>query len=600
MAQRSIEQIDVFRDGVYYPTTTTALLGSMSEKDADRLRRDINKANARRRRGTDADSSDDAAAMFDYPVRCTFCRRPVYISRQSSLGGSLRYFQHYKTEDPADKNCPQYSGTTIPLDVIRSLKYQGAQESERHYRLKIAISRILRSDPRIDPESVRIEQRLVDGQAWRRPDVQAQVGRTTVAFEAQVSTEMASMIAAREYFYESAKNAAILWVLPEFDPARIRQSHTDILTHNLDHLYALTPELIEHSLHSQTLMLECWIHMPVLAADKLVYQWERRVVRLEEITFKNGHAYVVDTQVIEAELKSVPVSQPAETPPSAVPTSAPELDQEQRFWDRWSALYARVAGLPFHAIYPDLVNSEMAGNPTRWISGLWLKTRGLDWHQVECPMLVMRAIKSADTGNLDWSKQTWKWLTHELCCSYRDWLGPYQYLTRRSGILEDILSQDTDGRIHQAFELARVNRPLSDERRALLKLVSDQLPLEQPPTLSLIDYADEGICYPGIETSQSSMNMRLEFPDWQETINRMRSRGTRGGDLRDVRYRLYERIYSICSSDRHWLPMPNLRPFGDPSLVCIQPTTNNYPQLLERWLNQCQVLEKCLARIESR
>lgn len=572
-----IRAIDLYEDGNYKPVDSEDLFFTLSKKEVSRLRVRINQSRAR-----------DKTEL----IRCSLCKEPLYISASPFSQEKSYHLSHRRTEDEALRKCPQRSKSSVPIDVLRSLKYKGATESKEHHDLKYLISELLKADPNIDSGSVLVESRLVESGEWRRPDVQANVEGYTTAFEVQVSTEMAPVIAAREYFYE--KFGRILWILPRFCPEKINQSQIDISVSNHDHLFVLDNEMSELSLSKGELHLRCWVHMPSLEAGALIYRWVDSVVALTQIKFRNGHAYVIDTLEIESDLKSkieqansvnTATDQPKLSSASkAVIKSSNYLysasEQEIRLWVKWKRICDFVLEpLVVKKLVKLLPDEYGCGPQTSRLSGILLRLHGIDWNRLECSDTTIKLISSAASKQLYWKHQTWLWATNLLCREFPQWIGPYHRLLKGSDVLHEL---KRSGAVREAFKVARKrsgDQVLGEQEKALLGLIAPQLDM-QTPSLPLLDFEQYGFGYV-IEfrnrTPEHLVNVvSPDFPLYTASAHREEA------STELLRREIHGSI--LKCREPSWLPMPNL-PSKVDGTVQLLPIGNDFRQ---SWLSRME------------
>ncbi|MBV0934916.1 DUF6035 family protein [Marinobacterium weihaiense] len=574
-----------------YEHTTVDEITQESPKAMERLRGRINRANARNevvRQGRE-DGSETSPL-----IRCRFCLEPLFVRSTSQ---QEYYFCHYRLQEDKADNCPQRSDTSIPLAIVRALQHQGLQESRLHYKLKHQIAEILAQDPLVAPGSVKVEQRLAKApRIWRKPDVQAVVNNVRVAFEVQVSRELAPAIAAREYFYEAHAGTAILWVLPSFDPDRLNQSVKDIQVSNADHLYVLSPACIEHSLKEGRLYLECWLHAPYRNGFQLEYKWESRTVSLDEIRFVEGHGRVQDLARLEESIqmeiddlrKKVLDST---TRPLLTDGEITGLQAEMaEFHSEWVEFVHQVAQLPVETIWPYYFNQYQNGPQSLCLVGIWLKARGIDWHLVDIPVFVQRALRSAHDDVSGWPTQSWSWIANEISkpnASY--WIAPFHQLARRSGRLQELIQGDRHGVFREALERAKKYGRMPDKEKMLLKMICPALEMDipMPQTLPCIGLHEGVAGYPIFKTPLGRYT-GLVAPEWgvAEHCPTFKKRSKVMTSIR----------HSIERQDR--LPMPSLPLYqGDLEEVVSPGADHEQRQMLNTWKKQKDFMERTLAGV---
>ena len=448
---------------------------SMSEKEKQRLRRDINKCHH----------------LEMHPlIRCNFCKESLYISHR----GGAPFFSHRRTDDIVLLKCPQRSESQSTIDDIRALKYMGQQESRRHIDLKNKISKYLLSDSSIDPQTVLQETRLTIEGEWRRPDVQAVHKNRLIAFEAQVSTEMASMIVAREYFYE--RFGHIIWVLPSLNVTNINQSVKDILVSNNDHLFVLDNEAEEESTKQKKLVLNCWIHWPYIADTTIEYQWESHLVSLDEIDFSDGRAMVKNVSDEERKLKKF-VDQLSDKKINAKKETSlrnrrsyeklgnpdkeegPESDVDF-FMCRWrEAVEWFLNDDNVSALQREFALDDYCSE----LFYVWLKLHGISWHGLRISDFVYKALYSARSGDLVYENQNWTWLINAIHINQPKWYGAFIALARYQKNTSIINHIKNNEKLRSLHEKAKTNaeRISEEERRFLALFYPSVVPDTEPP-----------------------------------------------------------------------------------------------------------------------
>jgi len=102
---------------------------------------------------------------------CPLCGRGLYLSGDLSKAGHFRH-------RAGDGEACQERVRGLPEDVIRVMKYRGAQESEAHRRAKALIVASLEADARFSDVMVEKTWRgEVDPKSLRRPDVRRRAAR---------------------------------------------------------------------------------------------------------------------------------------------------------------------------------------------------------------------------------------------------------------------------------------------------------------------------------------------------------------------------------------------------------------------------------------
>ena len=487
----SVQCVDCLtEDSKHYLSVYLADIGTQSQKALQRLRNNISTVKSHNKL---VDAGKLSGPRQLVPLRCSFCLEPLYI--RTATNGIEQYAIHGPVLNDEAPNCPQRSETTIPAWVLRALQHQGIQEGERHYRLKHSLAQILSKDPLVDSESVKVEARLKGHHGlWRKPDVQAWLptANTHVAFEVQVSKELPLAIASRQYFYRLTHGLAIIWVLPEFKPELLSQSQRDIQTQNSDHLFALPEKCIEASRTSGSLQLECWLHKPYRNGNAVSFAWERKTITLDQITFKDGGPIVEDLQAHESSIRAqIEKDKPrlrTTTPTDPTEKLKPQvLNQPDHFDRRWRNLVWRISCLQDDVMWPYLI-SEISSMPAfeqcQTISGIWLRSRGINLAQTSIPPFVLKALRSASLDRSVWEKQRWSWITNEMIkeCNRR-WIGPFHNLLNQSGRSSIITSR----KYREVIADTRQTRViLSEKEKIFIRSICPNLNLPAPKIMNTL------------------------------------------------------------------------------------------------------------------
>ena len=190
---------------------------------------------------------------------------------------------------------------------IRRFKYGGRQEGEPHKRAKERIVRSLRADNRFAAVVVEGTWRGdVDRSSRRRPDVRAEIGDLSLAFEAQLSTTFLSVVLERQAFYRE-NGGLLVWVLPSFDPQNRRQTDDDILFCNNSNVLLVDEESTLESERSGELHFGCWIaHRDIDDEGRSRTRWERRLVGWDGLTIDQDgqRAFAVDVEGAERKART--------------------------------------------------------------------------------------------------------------------------------------------------------------------------------------------------------------------------------------------------------------------------------------------------------
>lgn len=580
-----IQLIDKWNGTSYEPIDGILFFHELNPKDHQRLRMEIN--NAR--------NSDRAPIL-----RCSLCKEPLYI-RAKSLSDKHEYFpSHHKAISEEQELCPQRSNTHIPIEIIRALKYQGAAESKLHHDLKHHIAEILRLDSSIPSDTIHIEKTIkVEGE-WRKPDVQASLDGLVTAFEVQVSTEMAPMISVRQYFYQ--KFGRIIWIMPNFDPGKIRQSQIDIAVTNNDHLFVLDDEMIQLSFERKELHLRCWIHMPYRNDSSIEYEWQQKTIGLSDVQFKNGHPYVVDVETIESAIKAecelIGESKKQLTADPAPTNKVVSL--ERQLWDRWVSICTSItdAATQQHLI-STITKQYQKGCQSSQLLGILLRLYGLNWKDLQCKDTTLALLQSAADGHLHWENQSWKWAVHQVCQNHSRWFAPFLKLLKKSDVwpLDDLAQSKIFQETYR--DLKQTPIYLTSQEKTLLSLMFPDTfegTDNSPCKYDLIDFETNGFCYTAeLRTRKGSDIVDVVFSDvygYQTACLREEiPKGRMRWDL--------ERMIHLHSNANTWLPMPNLPPNADYEFIHFPVGSSGKANFFGKIDNQLLTLEKELQSLTS-
>ncbi|WP_027858897.1 DUF6035 family protein [Marinobacterium jannaschii] len=578
-----IQAIEIFNNGIYQQDSAEIFFESHSQKEIQRLRMKI----------TSLREAGEPALL-----RCSLCKGSLYIKAKSLEKEKTYFLSHYKTNSHESESCPQRSGLGIPIEALRALIYRGALESKKHSELKNLIAKLLRIDLSIPSESIKIESRLKNHNEWRQPDVQAEVGGFITAFEVQVSTEMASMIAARQYFYE--RFGRILWILPSFDPTTIKQSHIDIAVTNHDHLFVLNEEMENLSREKGEIHLIVWINYPFIENNRIKYSWVSQVSTLSDIKYRNGHAFVVDLEREEENLskniiKNTPIVSHIKEPDS---DKTSLMSREDYLWNRWNRICDFIIKPDVIPVLAEkLVDEYGAGPQTSKLSGILLRMHMINWHSEFGNDTIVKLLHSAYSGKLYWKTQNWKWASNLLCTEFPNWIGPYQLLLKKSEIWSEVKNLKS---IRQAVTQAKSSPYfLSQKERTLLSIIAPNIRNNLSNVIShysLIDYKSMGFCY-GVEFENGPNKhlLRVSCPEFLGYVTScLREEASAEKLFYDITSSLNRSIHSGI-----WLSMPNLPILEPISKNTIKIDRSLHNKFIDKLEIQITKLESQITEIKS-
>lgn len=168
------------------------------------------------------------------------------------------------------------------------MKYRGAQESEAHLRIKEMLVKSLEADPRFADVVVEKTWRASEGLAGlRRPDVAARIQSLRVAFEVQLSTTFLDVVLGRKQFYRE-QGAALVWILPGFDPNYRRMTTDDLLFGNNSNVFVVDEASVAASNKAGRLIFRVWYRHPRIENDAVVDDWVERLVPWDDLAIDVG------------------------------------------------------------------------------------------------------------------------------------------------------------------------------------------------------------------------------------------------------------------------------------------------------------------------
>ncbi len=235
--------------------------------DAKRLIRSFDYAAAVRLRRV----LKDAASRGRPRLVCPMCGVTLF------LASSMRknFYLRHRSEDGS---CPAVTHSGLTEAEMRAMKYRGAQESAAHLRTKELLMRSLAADPGFTEVRVEATWRASEGLVGlRRPDVSARRGDLRAAFEVQLSTTFLDVVLGRKRFYRD-EGAALIWVLPSFDPSYRRMTTDDILFGNNSNILVVDEATVAASIAASQLIVRVWYRQPRIEGEHIVDDWAERLV----------------------------------------------------------------------------------------------------------------------------------------------------------------------------------------------------------------------------------------------------------------------------------------------------------------------------------
>lgn len=207
---------------------------------------------------------------------CPICGVTLFLA--SSM--QKNFYLRHRSEDGS---CPAVTHTGLTEADMRAMKYRGAQESDAHLRTKELLVRSLAADPAFADVRVEATWRATEGlPGLRRPDVSARLADLRIAFEVQLSTTFLDVVLGRKRFYRD-EGAALVWLLPGFDPNYRRMTTDDILFGNNSNILVVDDATVAASEAAGRLTLRAWHRQPRIDGDRIVDDWVERLVSWDEL-----------------------------------------------------------------------------------------------------------------------------------------------------------------------------------------------------------------------------------------------------------------------------------------------------------------------------
>lgn len=240
--------------------------------DAKRLIRSFHYDAAIRLRGV----LKDAAGRGRPRLVCPMCGVTLFLA--SSM--CKNFYLRHRSEDGS---CPAVTHNGLTEAEMRAMKYRGAQESDAHLRTKELLVRSLAADPSFSDVRVETTWRASEGLVGlRRPDVSARHGELRTAFEVQLSTTFLDVVLGRKRFYRE-EGAALVWVLPSFDPSYRRMTTDDILFGNNSNILVVDDASVAASIAASQLFVRVWHRQPRIEGERIIDDWIERLVPWNEL-----------------------------------------------------------------------------------------------------------------------------------------------------------------------------------------------------------------------------------------------------------------------------------------------------------------------------
>lgn len=218
----------------------------------------------------------DAAGRGRPRLVCSMCGVTLFLA--SSV--CKNFYLRHRSEDGS---CPAVTHTGLSEADMRAMKYRGAQESDAHLRTKDLLVRSLAADPSFSEVRVEATWRASEGlRGLRRPDVSARCANLRMAFEVQLSTTFLDVVLGRKRFYQE-EGAALVWILPGFDPSYRRMTTDDILFGNNSNILVVDDATLAASIAARQLVVRVWHRQPRIEGERIIDDWIERLVPWREL-----------------------------------------------------------------------------------------------------------------------------------------------------------------------------------------------------------------------------------------------------------------------------------------------------------------------------
>ncbi|WP_026714460.1 DUF6035 family protein [Flavobacterium daejeonense] len=213
---------------------------------------------------------------------CYYCGQNVKING----GGQKKKVLHFAHKKDSDF-CHLKTDTNYSLLEIKRLKYNGAKESNLHFKTKNLIKEFLELNN--DFSEIKVEKVVKSNTnylEWKKPDISAIYKNANVVFEIQLSTTFLSVIVDREYFYKE-NQTYILWVFKNFEIEEFKQRFTekDVFYSNNRNAFVLDDKAIDLSEQNNDLYILCFYQKPYIENLKIKYDWGFEYVCFNQLTF---------------------------------------------------------------------------------------------------------------------------------------------------------------------------------------------------------------------------------------------------------------------------------------------------------------------------
>ena len=259
-------------------------------RDAHRILDQLTDVELNRVRRTQTDAMSSGATQY----RCPHCDGRLYIR---SSPQQLLHFYHARGDG---QGCTWHEARGSPPERIDAKRFDGAQESEAHNKIKNWLAAALSVDPEFSEvmvEAVIGRRDENDKFVYRKPDVSAEFRGEPIAFDIQLSSTHVSYIAERERFYQKF-GIRYVWVVDARSTALWRQAFKDIYLSNNGEVFAVDEKCVQESRDAGQLVLRSRQLVPGPAKQGFAPKWETFAVTRDAINWGASGA-IPNTRNIE-------------------------------------------------------------------------------------------------------------------------------------------------------------------------------------------------------------------------------------------------------------------------------------------------------------
>ncbi|MDI1294857.1 MAG: DUF6035 family protein, partial [bacterium] len=394
------------------------------------------------------------------------------------LASSMRknFYLRHRSEDGS---CPAVTHSGLTEAEMRAMKYRGAQESDAHLRTKELLVRSLGADPSFSEVRVEATWRASEGMSGlRRPDVSAQCGDLRTAFEVQLSTTFLDVVLGRERFYRE-EGAALVWVLPSFDPSYRRMTTDDLLFGNNSNILVVDDATVAASITARQLVVRAWHRQPRIEGERVIDDWIERLVPWGELLIDVDRQTVCAFDFAAAESAAISElgrlreeKKAAEEATWRAAADATERELRTEIFE-WALAEDRVDDLVgyyrrWDELNYDLVpySAQLLGTPS----------------DVRVPIRMVKVIETAKAGKpMGFGYETLVEVAHHLFHQHPKLLKGFGYLLRAYGHHHLVAEQDSSrkwaGKVAANREAMRRDPrfQLAEDEQRLFNFLSEEL-----------------------------------------------------------------------------------------------------------------------------